>query len=1129
MAIITRTSDREREALRRSASAGDQGPNAQQQGGSYPRQRQLDMLGDPEDPTNVSFPFLRRMRRDHMVAMGLHFIAMPIVKAPWYYEADDARVAAFADNLIRPIFGRLVLTILRMLWAGYSPGVKNFEVITPTWSYYKDGERLPVWDEGGVGALVYKPVTPIRPENALPIWKDGKFAGISADGRYGGVGYFMLQGQRKTEVDLLHSLWASHDQESEDGCQPAGEMVLTTEGYVSIELLDTERHRLVSYNASQSKIHRGASTARRRRGSEGEVLEPGYSFEVFTRLHQGEMLTISAGGKQMRATPNHKLTVRWSEQAAEKWAVYIMRRGDDWRIGTTKLTHQKERQKNSGLGYRLWHERGDAAWVLETYDTKMEALFEEALWSAQYGVPDLCFKSTNHGLGQDGLDRFWSQVESASGARKLLEEHHRHPSFPLFKREEGVYSERQVGTYFRWTTHAANLMPGLMELPVDPGSGIRPDWCVLDVERDTFQGTVYSLQVEPYEHYVSGGIITRNSPFGFPRIAHCAPIFHMYRFMWTLLGRAFENNADPGPVVRYPREELPSLDADGKPIDNVKTALRIGSRRRSGSTVALPSDPYMDFQDKPTGKPKWDIEYPESKTDFASIQQFLGFLESAKLRSLWLQEQGLVEGSGGSSNRNVASEFGDQRDASQVVLMEQIIQIIDESFIKPALAMNMPWYEGTVRMKTIGFGAHEEEAVRQILQLAGQKDLSSFGVDVQQILKARNFPLLDPAEQTRLREEAAKAAQVQPTPEVTPTQGRRALVTQTGFDRETGQPVTAYHQLATPIELSADGDFISGLPRTEVFSDKQVVSAARALRKSSDEFLTWAYADFARYISKQRSLDLDEALEEIATEHFGETGEELAEGDRVRRLVDKLMGGWRPKAERITDFRTKSRAALSRAYDRTARVHLSRLSSVAKTSSTDTLAASFLDDQAGELISGVLETTRKQLAEVLAEGVREAKSTRQIAADIREHFDGISAVRAAAIARTEVSSAYNFATVQAGISAGVKKAQLIDGTKDEPCKSRNGRIVNLSDALKERLAHPNCTLFVRLLPRASANLDVRREPLDGLQARYDSDTETILLSPDISIEDEGTFLVALGDKFAVLPDEFALASQPQTP
>jgi hypothetical protein len=58
---------------------------------------------------------------------------------------------------------------------------------------------------------------------------------------------------------------------------------------------------------------------------------------------------------------------------------------------------------------------------------------------------------------------------------------------------------------------AANLLPGFMEIPTDPGVGQEPRWSLFDVERSRFTGEVFRLEVERWQHYVSGGAIVHNS------------------------------------------------------------------------------------------------------------------------------------------------------------------------------------------------------------------------------------------------------------------------------------------------------------------------------------------------------------------------------------------------------------------------------------------------------------------------------------------------------------------------------------------------------------------------------------------------------------------------------------------
>jgi hypothetical protein len=784
--------------MRRAALAADQGPTDEQQATRWPFGALMEELGDPQDPTNVTFPFLRRMRRDHIVSMGLHFIAMPIVKAPWYYEADDARAAAMADNILRPIYGDLILTILRFLWAGYSPAAKNYDVVSPTWSYNDiDGNSKPVWDNGNIGAVIYKPVTQLRPENALPVYNNGKFNGITYDGRYGGIGYFLVSGQRKPSIDLLHSVWAVHDKANEDG-----------------------------------------------------------------------------------------------------------------------------------------------------------------------------------------------------------------------------------------------------------------------------------------------------SPFGFPRIAHCAPIFHMYRYIWTLLGRAFENNADPGPVMRYPREEANTLDGEGNSISTVQVALRMGRRRRSGSTIALPSDTYRDFQDKPTGVKLWDIEYPKADISFDSIQNFLGFLEAAKLRALWLQEQGLIDATSGStSNRNVASEFGQQRDASQNVLMNQIDTFIDEVFMRPIMAMNMPTYEGKLVKKTLGFGADDEDIVRQVFQLMGQKEdgFARFGIDVRRLAEARGFPMMDPAEQRKLLDVAAKQASKGGPPPVTPDQGRRALVTQTGF----GDFV--YNQLPGTLSLADiaargvdDGDFVASLPRVDAFSDTGVIDATRDLRSRMVSFLAWSYADIARHLGKQKTLDLDEELADS-------TAEEIAE---------RLVLSWNVDLSLIEGLLGGVRKSMSKIFNSAAGVQCLKLGHRAD-EPTDVL-----DQWCVTSVSGAITALRDQAMTMLVDVIAERASYSELAAAVRARSEGLPAARAAAMAVDEAINVYNLAVVEVGREAGLAAAQIVDADSD-----RHGEIVALSQISPADLE--SGSLSIRLLTKAAHGVDVRSEELDGgLLARFDADSDTILLSPEIDRAERSKYLLAVGERLA---------------
>jgi HK97 family phage portal protein len=133
----------------------------------------------------------------------------------------------------------------------------------------------------------------------------------------------------------------------------------------------------------------------------------------------------------------------------------------------------------------------------------------------------------------------------------------------------------------------------------------------------------------------------------------------------------------------------------------------------------------------------------------------------------------------------------------------------------------------------------------------------------------------------------------------------------------------------------------------------------------------------------------------------------------------------------------------------------------------------------GELagrLPGILETTRAQIGEQIAEGLRRSYSARQIAHGYpAEEYGGIAQVferaetsRAEMIARTEATHAFNRYNVAALDAAGVEHVQVHDGTEfDEPCRERNGRIVPINEAAEMELSHPNCTLHFSPVNRAS--------------------------------------------------------------
>jgi hypothetical protein len=290
-------------------------------------------------------------------------------------------------------------------------------------------------------------------------------------------------------------------------CSPHDEPVLTTNrGWVTIGDLNPEVDRLVSFNSDHHKIHRG-----------GPRRPDGYAFIKAQRPYAGPLLTITTEASRTRVTPNHHLTVRWSPRIVGAHAVYLMRRGIDWRVGVTGLSQQSG---SSGPLMRARREGADAVWILELHQRREDALVAEQRIAWTSGVPDLTWTADSRtGLGQESLNRVWEGLDVDVAGKALLDRFGLSPEWPLWDLNDGLPRRRQSGLRNRWTVRAANFMPGWMEIPTDPGHGREPVWRDAAVTAEWFEGPVYSLDVERWHHYVSGGAIVHNCVYLMPDLS----------------------------------------------------------------------------------------------------------------------------------------------------------------------------------------------------------------------------------------------------------------------------------------------------------------------------------------------------------------------------------------------------------------------------------------------------------------------------------------------------------------------------------------------------------------------------------------------------------------------------------
>jgi len=186
-------------------------------------------LGPPFDSERVTFSQMRQMRKDSMIAFGLHYIKVPLARADWHIDARDkngpnAQIAAFIDSALRPIYARYVFQRTLALDFGFQAMSKRFVYKNPGGVYKDPTEQdptkqiKPVWDEGSVDPIIWKTTSPLRPELVTPVFDDktGEFDGMEYDAPQ--VSTKASQKKKgRLEIDVYHSLWGTNAKDDEMG------------------------------------------------------------------------------------------------------------------------------------------------------------------------------------------------------------------------------------------------------------------------------------------------------------------------------------------------------------------------------------------------------------------------------------------------------------------------------------------------------------------------------------------------------------------------------------------------------------------------------------------------------------------------------------------------------------------------------------------------------------------------------------------------------------------------------------------------------------------------------------------------------------------------------------------------
>jgi DNA helicase-2/ATP-dependent DNA helicase PcrA len=144
----------------------------------------------------------------------------------------------------------------------------------------------------------------------------------------------------------------------------------------------------------------------------------------------------TAGGRELVSTPEHTHFAGFrAGLTPQLHMTYVMRRGERFRVGTTRTYHRKSYPSDIGVQTRANQERADGAWVVSVHETAAEARVAESVLSLRYQLPTMPFvarpdKGRVIWADQTALDRIFESVDTTSGGFQLVVESGCSPDFP---------------------------------------------------------------------------------------------------------------------------------------------------------------------------------------------------------------------------------------------------------------------------------------------------------------------------------------------------------------------------------------------------------------------------------------------------------------------------------------------------------------------------------------------------------------------------------------------------------------------------------------------------------------------------------------------------------------------------
>jgi len=311
-------------------------------------------------------------------------------------------------------------------------------------------------------------------------------------------------------------------------CQPIGTKILMSDGTEkNIEDLNIG-DSVVSYE--KSKMCRFVGFYKNHRWNPNNIKTGKKVLEISKNKFNGNLIVIKSNNKLTKYTPNHRCYVRFVKTKKKSYALYLMEKDSQFRIGIHPIIGSSG---DNSFKQRGHHEKAEKMWILKIYDSKFLAYLDEQYYSVEYGIPQMIFTHNQQkgNIDQNVIDTYYKRFDKTiqfNRANNLLQFFHKEYEYPFFIRNNG--HTKSINNIFE--IRACNIFSDYMEvihfdennfklkkrnnLASPPYKIYKSTYHLIDsLEYEYYNDYVYSLKIEKYERYVADGILTHNSIQGF--------------------------------------------------------------------------------------------------------------------------------------------------------------------------------------------------------------------------------------------------------------------------------------------------------------------------------------------------------------------------------------------------------------------------------------------------------------------------------------------------------------------------------------------------------------------------------------------------------------------------------------